>query len=373
MLSEHLNYVGDRQRNTLFREAVKRTVRAGDHVLDMGCGAGILGLFCLQAGAARVTAVDLTDIVDIASETFSRVGYADRVDVIQSMSRWIDVADPVDLIICDNVGCFGLDYFGIIDALRDAQQRFLRPGGRIVPEGVRLHLAPVGSASCARCAFGWAGTGVPEELHWISAHTVNTKYNLMLKPEDYLATPAQLGSVDFRTEDRPFLSWTAEMVATRPGEMHGLGGWFDCTLCEGVTMTNSPFASDRIDRGQAFFPIEEPLQVGRGDVIRASLALRHDERSFAWTVEHVPSGRRFRHATMKGDFFRKEDFVRAQGDHVPQPTAQARAGQIVLGYCDGQRTVREIEAAVLSDHPDLFPTPEAAAQFVALWLGKHTT
>ena len=54
------------------------------------------------------------------------------------------------------------------------------------------------------------------------------------------------------------------------------------------------------------------------------------------------------------------------------PTPETRAGQIVMGYCDGKRTVAEIEAAVLADHPDLFPTPKAISDFVAGWLGNQT-
>ena len=37
-------------------------------VLDVGCGTGILSMFCARAGAAKVIAVDNSDIVDRARE-----------------------------------------------------------------------------------------------------------------------------------------------------------------------------------------------------------------------------------------------------------------------------------------------------------------
>ena len=42
----------------------------------------------------------------------------------------------------------------------------------------------------------------------------------------------------------------------------------------------------------------------------------------------------------------------------------------MLGYCDGRRTAREIEQAVLRDHPGLFPSPEEIRRFVAQVLGR---
>ena len=67
-----------------------------------------------------------------------------------------------------------------------------------------------------------------------------------------------------------------------------------------------------------------------------------------------------------------EDLMRSRPDRVPQLSADGRARTTVLGYCDGRRTAREIEQAVLRDHPDLLPSPDEISRFVAQVLGRDT-
>jgi hypothetical protein len=62
--------------------------------------------------------------------------------------------------------------------------------------------------------------------------------------------------------------------------------------------------------------------------------------------------------------------MRAHPDRVPRLSREGAARMTVLGYCDGRHTAREIEHAVLRDHPALFPSPEEICSFVLQVLGK---
>ena len=51
----------------------------GKTVLDVGCGTGILSMFCARAGAAKVIAVDNSDIINFARENVYRNGMGETI------------------------------------------------------------------------------------------------------------------------------------------------------------------------------------------------------------------------------------------------------------------------------------------------------
>ena len=371
MLDEHLGYVADCTRLEQFKAAIAKVINAGDRVADLGCGSGILGLLCLQTGAGRVFAIDSTAMIEVARETFSRAGLDDRGIFIRDHSHRVELPEPVDLVICDHVGYFGFDY-GIVHTLQDARRRFLKPGGCLIPTRIRPQLTAVESEKYRDKAEGWLADGVPTEFHWLRHHGVNTKHAVELTREELLSEPTTLGDINFQEDNPDFFSWTAELCMARDGVMHGLAGWFECELAEGIWMTNSPLADRAIKRSQAFLPIDEAVVVKAGDWVKATVMARPADHLIAWVVEFPATGRRFSHSTWQGMLLAPEDLMRSRPERVPRLSREGEARITVLGYCDGRRTVREIERAVLCDHPDLFPSPEEISRFVAQVLGRDT-
>ena len=121
-----------------------------------------------------------------------------------------------------------------------------------------------------------------------------------------------------------------------------------------------------------FLPIGEPVPVKAGDLVKATLMARPDDNLIAWTVEFPATGRRFSHSTWQGMLLSPEDLHRTNPARVPKPNREGLARGIVLGYCDGKRTARDIEQAVLREHPGLFPSPGEISRFVAHVLGRDT-
>ena len=371
MLQEHLEYLSDPVRTGQFRKAVRAVVKPGDGVADLGCGSGVLGLLSLLAGAGHVYAIDDGAMIEVARDSLARAGLSGRASFIRSRSQQVELPERVDVAICDHVGYFGFDY-DIVGLFRDARRRLLKPGGTVMPARLDLQIAAVESDRFRQMAEGWRAEGVPAEFHWLRSYSVNAKHTAEFKREEVIAPPAALGSIDLRNEEREFFSWTAELRMARAGVVHGLGGWFDCELCEGVRMTNSPLADTPIRRPQVFLPIDEPVAVKAGDQANVSVMARPGEHLIAWTVEFPGANRRFSHSTWQGMLLAPEDLMRADPARVPTLGREGVARGIVLGYCDGKRSARDIEQAVLREHSGLFPSAGEISRFVAHVLARDT-
>lgn len=74
--------MGDHPTTRLSLQMLLRYLQTGDHVLDVGCGSGILGIAALLRGAGHVTAIDIAPAAMEATRNNALVnGVASRIDV----------------------------------------------------------------------------------------------------------------------------------------------------------------------------------------------------------------------------------------------------------------------------------------------------
>jgi len=370
-LDEHYGYLSDRVKLEQYQAAISRLVRPEHVVLDLGCGSGLLGLLALRAGAAKVLFVEEAAIIEVARQTVADAGFADRAEFFKTNSFELTLPEPVDVVICDHVGYFGFDY-GILDLLADAKQRFLKPNGIVVPGQIELKLAPVESTVCRKLVGQWRDGSVPDEYSWLGAAAANTKHATQFKREDLLAEAVTLATLELGVKAPTFLSWSIEFNCARDGMLDGVAGWFDCRLIDDIHMTNSPVAEKHLDRPQAFFPLDVPVKVTAGERVRVTVMARHQDHVIAWVIEMLDTGERFSHTTFNGLLLDSEALTRAQPDRVAKLNDRGRARQVVLSYCDGRRTVAEIQEIVRREHPGLFPSVVAVGLFVAEVLAGDT-
>ena len=138
----HRTMIRDRVRTEAFRRAIDSVVRPGDIVLDVGAGSGILSVFAARAGAARVYAVEQTSVAVLAQQLAAANGVEEIVHVIHGDILDVEPPERVEVIVSEWLGGFGIDE-GMLGPVTAARDRWLKPGGVMIPRSVTAWAALV--------------------------------------------------------------------------------------------------------------------------------------------------------------------------------------------------------------------------------------
>lgn len=143
-LGIHEEMIKDHVRTDTYRNAIFKYQHliAGKVVVDVGCGTGILSIFCAQAGAKRVYAVDASDIAVQANEVVNANNLSDTIKVLHGRVEDVEIDEDVDVIISEWMG-YMLLYESMLGSVITARDRWLKPGGLILPSHATLYMAPV--------------------------------------------------------------------------------------------------------------------------------------------------------------------------------------------------------------------------------------
>ena len=253
LMGFHRHLLADGRRTGAFAEAVRRAVRPEDFVVDLGTGTGVLAVAAAQAGAGTVVGIERTGL---AAQARALTAANDaQVMIVQSPSDRVRLPRAVDVLVSECLGLAGLGG-AMIGAVKRARDRWLKPGGLVIPKRVRVFAAPVEDPEADALVHCWDGAQVAGvRLDALNAHVGHNLYIASFADRHLLAPPVEVCSANLQSgplED--VVAGAATATATRPGILHGWALWFEADLIDDLVLRSGPLDAPTVWE-QCFAPV----------------------------------------------------------------------------------------------------------------------
>ena len=361
--------VGDVYRVDAYARALKKVIRPGHVVVDIGAGTGILSLLAARAGAGRVYAIEPDDAIAVARELAAANGYADRIRFIQDISTRVTLPEAADVVVSDLHGVLP-GYQDHLPTIIDARRRFLSTGGHLIPLRDTLMAAAISAAE-----LHGSHLGVSEisgfDMRAARKLTVNTWSKTWLKPDQLLSKPRCWTLLDYSEIDNGAIQGEVRLEFDQSGIAHGFGVWFESTLVLGVELSNAPGAP-KLNYGNAYFPWPEPVEVQAGDVAHVVIQATPVRSDHVWRWEtRILSGgrqnavsRRYSQSTFFGAPLSPDRLRKCAPDYVPKLTEDGEIAAAALALMADDHSLRQVADHIASRFPSRFCDRKAALDHI---------
>jgi hypothetical protein len=359
-----------------YQNAIRQLVRPGDVVLDLGAGLGILSYHACAAGAARVYAVEPADIVRLVPRIAAANGLQDRVIVQQRSSFDVQTPELADVMLASMIDGFGIDN-NVLGIVIEARGRLLKPGGAVIPGGLRMGYCPVELPEWYRTHIDcWEENRLGFSFREARSIAVNNLSSVQVKRESLLTAPHYFETIRLAVVESANVAAKGVFPIERAGVMHALAGWCEFEMAKGIQVSNSPLDANRMSWANCVLPVERPVAVGPGDTVEASIRAVTIHRGMTWVwdvlVRDSAGALRagFHHSTFHGLLLSPKELVNRTSGFVPSLSERGMAQMAALELCNGQSSLGEIAETIRSRFPALFASQAAAQDFAASLLNE---
>ena len=240
-------------------------------VLDVGCGTGILSMFAAKAGAKHVYAVDCSSIIEQAQEIVKANGFEGQITLIRGKVEEVELpVDKVDIIISEWMGYFLL-YESMLDTVIAARDKWLVPGGLILPDKCTLYVEAIEDDEYMKEKIHWWDNVYGFDMKCIKKIAFLEPLVDTVEGDAVVTNSCPVLEIDINTvtvEDLAFES-TFTVAAERADFVHAMVAYFDIEFrgChKPVKFSTGPHA-EYTHWKQTVFYLEESLAINAGEAI----------------------------------------------------------------------------------------------------------
>ncbi|OAL26225.1 hypothetical protein AYO22_04403 [Fonsecaea multimorphosa] len=314
----HESMIKDRVRTDAYRDFIydHKHLFKDKVVLDVGCGTGILSMFCAKAGARLVIAVDNSGIIDKARENVFSNGLQEVVKCVRGKIEEVTLPVPkVDVIVSEWMG-YCLLYESMLDSVIYARDKYLAADGLMVPSHATLRIAPLADSDLKashidfwRDVYGFDMTAMLEKAHEEALVRLADEKELAGESVAFLELDLHQTKVDDLTFTKPFRTTWKDGFKLLEGFVIWFDIFFNTSRSQGVPAGMT--AAEAKEKGvvsfstgphseathwqQGIFLIKNPVvEFGAGDTVAGEvtyLKKQGQERSLdidiAWKKESV--------------------------------------------------------------------------------------
>ncbi|OAY73469.1 putative protein arginine N-methyltransferase 6.2 [Ananas comosus] len=273
----------DRVRTESYRSAIMQHQKfiTDKVVIDVGCGTGVLSIFCARAGARRVIATLLKhysslcyqricsrcesycksgtfsfallihmpdcSIQNSEQESYAYVGQilflakqvvednnlSDKVIVLHGRIEDVEIEETVDVIISEWMG-YMLVYESMLESVIFARDKWLKPGGLILPSHASLYMAPVTNSERYHQSIDFwhnvYGIKMSALIPFAKLTAFEEPSVETIKGENVLTWPSLVTEVDcytVRVQELKTITAKYEFSSMLQAPLHGFAFWFD--------------------------------------------------------------------------------------------------------------------------------------------------
>lgn len=357
----HRSMVFDTTRNDAYAAAIERLVTPESVVLDLGCGLGIHGLIAARAGARKVFFVDPEIVVECAREVAVHNGYGQQIQAFRGKIEDVKLPEKVDLIISVFTGNL-LYSEDLLPSLFFARDRWLKPGGKLIPDAAELLCAPVTAPYLRSDRIeSWSQPHLGFDYSPIRRFAGNsmTADREAKVPPQLLADPAVVATCDFTSARHTNLDATVQFAVHTAAPCDGVHGWIKIKVGDRWLATGPGAPPMHWTPQTLLVDPPLPLEVGQ------QLDLRLRRPAFGdWTWDLAsPTGRRRSSTFLAQPAALAQFALRSQSARPRLDTSGDAALHVLRGFADGAQS-QNIAADLMARFPSKFPDAERAMQYV---------